>query len=217
MSKQSSTESGPSSSNRLSRQSSSETTERGPAGGGQQPRRSIGGGNDPYQSWHGTPRVEHRRSNGAQFNSHTTSLPRRPHGGGEGGGGKRRSQGNADPSAIPLIEYSLVEQNGHHIEDTARLYATVDHNRGGGQRGGGARPKVNVSDNRRSFHDNANHIGESNRLGNHVDSEAAEAEDYYPDEPSHSRQQRGPPGGVGPRGPGGPGVSYVKYNSFANY
>ena len=65
MSKQSSTESGPSSSNRLSRQSSSETTERGPAGGG--PRRSLGGGNDPYQSWHGTPRVEHRRSNGAEF------------------------------------------------------------------------------------------------------------------------------------------------------
>ena len=217
MSKQSSTESGPSSSNRLSRQSSSETTERGPAGGGSGPRRSLGGGNDPYQSWHGTPRVEHRRSNGAEFNSHTTSLPRRnPHGGVEGGG-KRRSQGNADPSAIPLIEYSLVEQNGHHVEDTARLYATVDHNRGRGSGGGGgARPKVNVSDNRRSFHDNANHIGESSRLGNHVDSEAAEAEDYYPDEPSHSRQQRGPPGGG--RGVGhAPGGVYVKYNSFANY
>ena len=197
MSKQSSTESGPSSSNRLSRQSSSETTAGGGGGGG--PANPRGSRGDPYQSWQGTPRVEHRRSNGAEFNSHTTSLQR-----------KRRSQGNTgDPSAIPLIEYSLVE-NGHHEDH--RHYATVDHR--GGQRVGGARPKVNVSDNRRSMaatYDNANHIGES-RLGNHVDSEAAEAEDYYPDEPSHSRQPArvgGPP----QRGQGG----YVKYNSFANY
>ena len=211
MSKQSSTESGPSSSNRLSRQSSSETTGGGPPGGGGGggtgpggPR--IAGNRDPYQSWHGTPRVEHRggRGNGAELNSHTTSLPRRS----MGVDGKRRSAG--DPSAIPLIEYSLVE-NGHH-DEAARHYATLERS---GQRGG-ARPKVNVSDNRRSHpaatYDNANHIG-GGRLGNHVDSEAAEAEDYYPD--GNLEQQ--PPRPQMPRGPRGAAGGYVKYNSFANY
>ena len=204
MSKQSSTESGPSSSNRLSRQSSSETTGGGGGTGTGPGGPGAGNRNNPYQSWHGTPRVEHRRSNGAELNSHTTSLPRRP----MGVDGKRRSGG--DPSAIPLIEYSLVE-NGHHSE-AARHYATLERS---GQRGG-ARPKVNVSDNRRSHpaatYDNANHIG-GGRLGNHVDSEAAEAEDYYPD--GNLDQQ--PPRPPMPRGPRGPGVGYVKYNSFANY
>ena len=71
MSKQSSTESGPSSSNRLSRQSSSATDGGPPPGGGNR---------NPYQSWHGTPRNEHPRrsgNNAGDFNSHTASLPRR--------------------------------------------------------------------------------------------------------------------------------------------
>ena len=145
MSKQSSTESGPSSSNRgLSRQSSSET--------GVSANR-----NNPYQSWHGTPRVAEKRvpNGGPELNS----LPRRQ---------SRRLSSNTE-AAIPLIEYSFVENNGH--------YSSLENNQTG------RRPR---SDNRRSY--------------TLHESEAAEAEDYYPDD------HRPPPKG-----------GYVKYNSFANY
>lgn len=181
MSKQSSTESGPSSSNRLSRQSSSETTMGGvnPPGNGSR---------NPYQSWHGTPRADprsqlnHRPSNAGQ---ELNSLPRRNL-------DKRRSvvAANNDPSAaIPLIEYSLVE-NGHH--GGQGHYSTLD--RGGRNNPAvSARKAVNVS--------YENHV-------NHLDSEAAEAEDYYPDttriQPARNSI-------------GGGGGGYVKYNSFANY
>ena len=206
LSKQSSTESGPSSSNRLSRQSSSETTGGGPA-------------RNPYQSWYGTPRADANRRSvpGARANQlpngpDLNSLPRRSQ--------HRRSVTgqpslmNADPaSSIPLIEYSLVENGLEPPAGPERIYSTLD-------RAGrvGARPKL-ASDNRRFDHV-TNHI-DSRRppLGNHVDSEAAEAEDYYPDtcDPQpHPVGGGGVPHGVPhgvPRGPGG----YVKYNSFANY
>lgn len=179
MSKQSSTESGPSSSNRLSRQSSSETTMGGGVNPGPGPR-------NPYQSWHGTPRsdprsqLNHRPSNAGQAGQELNSLPRRNM-------DKRRSvAANNDPSAIPLIEYSLVE-NGHH----GGHYATLD--RGGRSVGsaGVSRKAVNVS--------YENHV-------NHLDSEAAEAEDYYPDTTRIQPARNSISGG-----------GYVKYNSFANY
>ena len=236
MSKQSSTESGPSniSSNRLSRQSSSETTMGAPA-----PARGIisdgrdgGGGNNPYQSWHGTPRTDHqpRRSTGNV--SELNSLPRQRH------QQHRRSMTCNNESAIPLIEYSmtgpgragsgnpLLIDNGEMDQPVnERHYSTLDRASGGGQRG------VDFSDNRRTYNDNANHIG-GGRLGNHIDSshsaEAAEAEDYYPDDTAHEPQRGrqgqlpmtprgGGRGGHDPRGmdPGGGG--YIKYNSFANY
>ena len=201
LSKQSSTESGPSSSNRLSRQSSSETT----AGGNSR---------NPYQSWHGTPRADanrrpsqHPLPNGPDLNS----LPRRTQ--------QRRSLTgasliNSDPaSAIPLIEYSLVENGGHHFDPAPeRLYSTLERNRAGGPPPRGS--KMNVSDNAMTSsnrrYDHNNHMGpQSNHIapmGNHMDSEAAEAEDYYPD----TCNPQIPPGG-GNRG------GYVKYNSFANY
>ena len=117
-------------------------------------------------------------------------------------------------AGIPLIEYSLVE-NGHgglghpdhsHVHpadaDFGRHYSVPDRGRLGSG-GLGTRPKVNMSDNRRSY-EHANHIG--GHMGNHVDSEAVEADerlDYYPD-------------GGGPM-PRTHNRGYVKYNSFANY
>jgi hypothetical protein len=181
MSKQSSTESGPSSSNRLSRQSSSETTQGGP---------SVTSRN-PYQSWHGTPRADaQRRPNGGP---ELNSLPRR----------HRRPSGtfNDQSAAIPLIEYSLVGNGGQSFEaaEASRHYATLGH----GGRGGLAGPnraKMQSDMTRRSY-DNSNHCG--GLVGNHMDSEAAEAEDYYPDT-SEPTVHRG-------------NSAYVKYNSFANY
>jgi hypothetical protein len=201
LSKQSSTESGPSSSNRLSRQSSSET-----AGGG-------GLRGDPYQNYHGTPKSDHpRRSAAAELN--TTSLPRRGHID-RGHDSKRRSAGNDDPSAIPLIEYSLVE-NGHQVDHGDHRgqghYAVPDRARSGG----GARPKVQ-SDNRRPMitaYDHANHIG-GGRMGNHGDSEAVEAEesmDYFPD--INGPRTTGSRHGVGNSNRA---AAFVKYDSFANY
>ena len=231
MSKQSSTESGPSSRpSGLSRQSSSATD------GGPVPP-VPGNRNNPYQSWHGTPRNEHPRAGagggrsaavgGADLNSHTASLPRR-------GLDKRRSAHLSDPrgadaaAAIPLIEYSLVE-NGHGhagpqhplppMDDLGGGHYSVP-NRGRLGSGGGMRPKM-MSDNPRQSYEHTNHIGGGNNMihdhnslshhhlmGNHIDSEAVEADeslDYYPD--------GGPPRTQRPNNRG----AYVKYNSFANY
>ena len=203
------------------------------------------GGNNPYSSWHGTPRADHqpRRSTGNV--TELNSLPRQ-----QGRQTRRSVTCNNDPAlVIPLIEYNMASaghgdggggpagtllDNGEmlHAADNDRHYSTLDRvDRGGGRVG--ARPKVNVvSDNRRTY-DNANHIG--GHLGNHVDSEAAEAEDYYPDDTNHpsasSQRNRGPGGGGGSGGgmqPPPPGMTsggvvrdraggYVKYNSFANY
>ena len=236
MSKQSSTESGPSSSNRLSRQSSSETTgggpravERGqsrpvvpPPGG--MPNVMPPGSGDPYQSWHGTPRAVHRSAAAAELNQST--LPRRNFHNTGSLEHKRRSAGAAsDPTAIPLIEYSLVENGHHHQQDDpasadihgapvrgatnpSAIYAVPDRARAAGS-ATGARPKVTMNDQR--VIRTGNHIGAASTqplMSNHLDSEAAEAEesiDYYPDEPT--RHQPLPNNRMG----------YIKYNSFANY
>ena len=125
-----------------------------------------------------------------------------------GGLDKRRSTISDRDAAIPLIEYSLVEQNGGgHLDDLGGRggghYSVPDR----GRLGSGTRPKVNMSDNRRSY-EHANHIGSGGHMGNHVDSEAVEADeslDYYPDGgPPRTRTM--------PNNRG-----YVKYNSFANY
>ena len=204
------------------------------------------GGNNPYSSWHGTPRADHqpRRSTGNV--TELNSLPRQQ-GRHQMDKHRRSVTCNNDPAlVIPLIEYNMASaghgdagpggggpagtllDNGEmlHAADNDRHYSTLDRvDRGGGRVG--ARPKVNVvSDNRRTY-DNANHIqagcsvGRAGRLGNHVDSEAAEAEDYYPDtnEPTtvmggHPRGERGSNVTSSVSGTGG---SYVKYNSFANY
>ena len=224
MSKQSSTESGPSSRpSGLSRQSSSATD-----GGPIPPVPGSGNRNNPYQSWHGTPRNEHPRAGGgvggrgADLNSHTASLPRR------GGGGlvdKRRSahlsdsRGGGDAAAIPLIEYSLVE-NGHGggngpqlpplppMDDLGGHYSVPNRGRG---------PPKMISDNPRQSYEHTNHIGggahnngvglSHHLMGNHIDSEADESLDYYPDNGG------GPPRTQRPNNRG----AYVKYNSFANY
>ena len=224
MSKQSSTESGPSSRpSGLSRQSSSATD-----GGPIPPVPGSGNRNNPYQSWHGTPRNEHPRAvggvggRGADLNSHTASLPRR------GGGGlvdKRRSahlsdsRGGGDAAAIPLIEYSLVE-NGHGggngpqlpplppMDDLGGHYSVPNRGRG---------PPKMISDNPRQSYEHTNHIGggahnngvglSHHLMGNHIDSEADESLDYYPDNGG------GPPRTQRPNNRG----AYVKYNSFANY
>lgn len=164
---------------------------------------------NPYQSWHGTPRADHQRRSGADLNSHTTSLPRRNN------TLDRRRMGNDRDAAIPLIEYSLVENGGHPggggIDDMGGRgghYITVPDR---GHLGSGTLPrlKVNMSDNNRLNYDHANHIGSGNGLmGNHVDSaeavEADESLDYYPD-------------GGPPRTRTNNHRGYVKYNSFANY
>lgn len=209
MSKQSSTESGPSSSNRLSRQSSSETNAGGPT------RRCY---NEAYQSWHGTPRADASRRSGdlnthsQRFNdreSYSTTLPRRSaehHQRLHGSLDKRRSAGNNDPSAIPLIEYHLVENGSHNNTRVSGgpTYAVPDravHNLGGS---GGARPKVTMNDNVRRSYVDANHIGPPPpiRMGNHVN-EAEESIDYYPSDSRGAVNRQNKP--------------YIKYNSFANY
>ena len=211
----------------------------GPGGGGGHP--GGGGGNNPYSSWHGTPRADHqpRRSTGNV--TELNSLPRQQ---GRQNHHRRSVTCNNDPAlVIPLIEYNMASgmpPAGSHLDnggemlhnaDNERHYSTLDRvdrgDRGGDQRGPqrvGARPKVNVvSDNRRTY-DNANHIGGGGHLGNHVDSEAAEAEDYYPDDTDPSQRNRGPgggglSGGIQPQPPmtSGRAGGYVKYNSFANY
>ena len=122
--------------------------------------------------------------------------------------------GNDRDAAIPLIEYSLVENGGHPgggIDDMGGRgghYITVPDR---GHLGSGTLPrlKVNMSDNNRLNYDHANHIGSgSGLMGNHVDSaeavEADESLDYYPD-------------GGPPRTRTNNHRGYVKYNSFANY
>lgn len=116
MSKQSSTESRPSSSNRLSHQSSSETTL--PVSGKRRSSKTAewqkDQGADGGQSWHGTPRADPRRTAMAQ-SSHSTSLPR--HFQAQPGS---QAYSKADPggnSRIPLIEYHLLERNSETVGD----------------------------------------------------------------------------------------------------
>ena len=134
---------------------------------------------------------------------------------------------NSEPqTTIPLIEYHMAPPepmgpgrgppgpllNNGEMDPSERHYSTLD------RIDRSVRPKVKVvSDKRRStgYDNTANHIGD--RLGNHIDSEAAEAMDYYPDDTS--LRPRPPPPmtpGIGGLRDGRSG-GYVKYNSFANY
>ncbi len=114
MSKQSSTESGPSSSQRLSRQSSSETML--PVSGKRQTKsnapewqkESVSSGG---LSWHGTPRADPRRMATPQA-SHSTSLPRHFH-----APNQRRNIPDPGNTRIPLIEYHLLDRDSDSGSD----------------------------------------------------------------------------------------------------
>lgn len=121
MSKQSSTESGPSSSNRLSRQSSSETML--PASGKRQNILKNSGAEwqkegNGGQSWHGTPRADPRRMPTPQA-SHSTSLPRHFHAAASGhhGPNQRRDKSDSGNTRIPLIEYHLLDRDSDSGSD----------------------------------------------------------------------------------------------------
>ena len=78
----------------------------GGGGGGGHP----GGGNNPYSSWHGTPRADHqpRRSTGNV--TELNSLPRQQ---GRQNHHRRSVTCNNDPAlVIPLIEYNMASA-GH--------------------------------------------------------------------------------------------------------
>ena len=150
----------------------------------------------------------------------------------DGSMAKRRSAGgmpsSVDPSAIPLIEYHLVD-DGNGVGPSQRPHFARWSGGGGVTTGvsmGGARPKVMMDGRRTLPHmtggnnysdlatvtSNNNHVG-SGRVGipsnggmNGDDPLNMESVDYYPDT----------------RGPRTPRVnnvnrSYIKYNSFANY